>query len=255
MISNYKKSYLSLVYLFLYIPIIIVIWFSFNDSARSLLWHGFTWHWYVQLFHDEALAIVTAHSLTIGLLASTFATLIGTLASICLYRYRFFGKRLIDGLILMLIIIPDLVMGISLLILFSALHMPLGFWSLLLAHISFCVPFACVTISTRMVTMDKHLMEAGKDLGASELQLYTKILIPLLAPGIISAWLLSFTLSIDDVIISYFVSGPDYQILPLTIFSMVKVGVNPEINALCSILLLVTFILAITGFMLLRRPR
>lgn len=255
MISTSKKAYLGLVYLFLYIPIVIVIWFSFNNSSRSLLWHGFTWRWYIQLFNDKALAIVTTHSLTIGLLASTFATLIGTLASVCLYRYRFFGKRLIDALILMLIIIPDLVLGIALLILFSVLHLPLGFWSLLLAHISFCVPFACVTISTRLVSLDKHLIEAGRDLGASEWQLYTKILIPLLAPGLIAAWLLSFTLSIDDVIISYFVSGPEYQILPLTIFSMVKVGVNPEINALCSILLVVTFILAISGFFLLRKPR
>jgi spermidine/putrescine transport system permease protein len=255
MISASKKSYLSLVYLFLYIPIIVVIWFSFNNAERSLLWHGFTLRWYVQLFHDQTLAIVTLHSLIIAFLASTIATLIGMIASICLYRYRFFGKKLMDILILMLIIIPDLVMGISLLILFSVMKLPLGFWSLLLAHISFCVPFVCVTVTSRLVTLDKHLFEAGKDLGASEWQLYTRILIPLLAPALISAWLLSFTLSIDDVIISYFVSGPEFQILPLTIFSMVKVGVNPEINALCTILFLVTLILAVSGHFIFRRPR
>ena len=248
-----KKSYLSAVYFFLYLPIVIVVWFSFNNAKRSLLWHGFTTHWYQQLFHDQNLGIITLHSLIIGMLAATVATLIGMIAAISLYRYRFFGKRLIDALILMLIIIPDLVLGIALLLLFNLSHFPLGFWSLLLAHISFCIPFACIIISTRLSSFDKHLLEAGKDLGASERIIYSKILIPLLWPALIGAWLLSFTLSIDDVIISYFVSGPDFQILPLKIYAMVKIGIKPEINALCSVLLVATLIIAIFSQWVLRR--
>jgi len=248
-----KKGYLNLVYLFLYLPIIVVICFSFNNASHSLLWHGFTFRWYAELFHDQNIGLVTLHSLVIGILAATVATLFGMIGSVALFRYRFLGKKLINALILVLIIVPDLVLGIALLLLFSLTHFPLGFWSLLLAHISFCIPFACITIGSRIVTFDKHLIEASKDLGASERILYSRILIPLLLPALIAAWLLCFTLSIDDVIISYFVSGPNYQILPLTIFSMVKLGVKPEMNALCSIILAITFSIAIACQLLLRR--
>lgn len=250
-----KKSYLGSVYLFLYLPIIVVIWFSFNNAERSLLWHGFTLNWYKQLFQDGDLASVTLHSLEIGLLAATIATVMGLIAAVSLFRYKFFGKRLFDLLILMLIIIPDLVLGIALLLLFSLTRFPLGFWSLLLSHISFCIPFACITIGSRLISFDKHLIEASKDLGASERILYTHILIPLLLPGIIAAWLLSFTLSLDDVVISYFVSGPDFEILPLQIFSMVKLGIKPEVNALSSILLVVTFAIAFCSQLLLSKKR
>lgn len=250
-----KRSYLTFIYLFLYIPIVIVIWFSFNNAERSLLWHGFTLNWYAELFADKNLATVTWHSLEIGFLAATLATVMGLVAAVALFRYRFFGKKFYDLLILMLIIIPDLVLGIALLLLFSITHFPLGFWSLLLGHISFCTPFACITIGSRLASFDKNLLEAGKDLGASELMLYTHILIPLLLPGIIAAWLLCFTLSFDDVVISYFISGADYQILPLQIFSMVKLGIKPEVNALSSILLVVTFAVAFFSQFLLRKKR
>lgn len=250
-----RRSYLSLVYLFLYTPIVIVVIFSFNNAIYSLLWHGFTLHWYRVLFQDQTIGTVTLHSLEIGLLASTIATLLGLIGAVSLYRYRFFGKRALNILILGIIIVPDIVLGIALLVLFSQTHFKLGFFSLLIAHITFCIPFACVTISSRVIDLDKNLIEAGKDLGANEFTLYRRILIPLLLPGIIAAWLLSFTLSLDDVIISYFVSGPNFQILPLEIFSMVKVGVKPELNALCSIILLVTFSIAIASQFLLRRKQ
>ena len=177
------------------------------------------------------------------------------IAAVALYRYRFMGKNLLDASILILIIIPDLVLGIALLLLFSFSHFPLGFWSLLLAHISFCLPFACIIISSRLSDFNKHLIEAGRDLGASEFLLYKRLLIPLLLPSLAAAWLLSFTLSLDDVIISYFVAGPDFQILPLKIYSMVKLGVKPEINALCTILLLITFTIAVFSQFLLRKKR
>lgn len=238
-----KTSYLGLIYSFLYLPIIILIFLSFNNAKYSMVWHGLTWAWYQQLFQDQALWLATMHSLLIAIIASSVAVSLGLLAATSLYRYRFWGRSFLYALIFILIISPDIVMGTSLLVLFSLVDMPLGFWSLLLAHISFCMPFVTVTIYSRLTDIDKNIFEAAKDLGAKDSLIFFKIIIPLLLPGIIAGWLLSFTLSLDDVVISYFVSGPQFQILPLEIFSMVRSGINPEINALCSILFGVTIIL------------
>lgn len=241
----YKGAYLSLIYGFLYLPIAVLIVFSFNLSRYSLLWHGFSLRWYQALYHDPNILLVAWHSLEVGLIAATTATVLGMLGAVCLYRYRFLGKRWLDALVFILVIIPDLVLGIALLLWFSFAHVALGFWSLLIAHITLCIPFALITVRGRLVGFDKALIEAGRDLGASEWQIYYRILIPLLVPALVAAWLLSFTLSLDDVIISYFVSGPSFQILPLQIFSMVKLGATPELNALCSVIVVVTFSIAI----------
>ncbi|OGO92889.1 MAG: spermidine/putrescine ABC transporter permease PotC [Coxiella sp. RIFCSPHIGHO2_12_FULL_44_14] len=248
-------TYLILVYLFLYLPIAVVVVFSFNHAAHSMLWHGFTLHWYRVLFHDAALAEVTLHSIEIAVLAATGASALGTLAAVSLFRYRFLGKRLLDGLLATLIIIPDIVTGIALLLLFRFSDVPLGFWSLLLAHITFCIPFVFVTVSARLSAMDHNLIEAARDLGAKEHIIFFRILVPLLWPALLTGWLLSLTLSLDDVIISYFVTGPSFDILPLKIYSMVKLGVDPEINALCTLLLGLTLILVIIAQTLLRKKQ
>jgi len=250
-----RKLYLTLVYLFLYFPIAIVVWFSFNNTVHSLIWHGFTWHWYHVLLHDADLADVTIHSLEIGILAATIATLLGTLAAVSFFRYRFVGKRALNGLLFTLIIIPSVVAGISLLLLFRFLHIPLGFWTLLVAHVTFCMPFVFVTVNARINHLDKSIIEAARDLGAKEHTIFLKILIPLLWPGLVTGWLLSFTLSLDDVIISYFVTGPGFEILPLKIYSMVRLGVSPEINALCSVLLALTLIIVVASQYLLRKKQ
>lgn len=247
--------YLSFVYLFLYLPIAIVIAYSFNDSRYSLLWHGFTTHWYHELWDDQSLQIVALHSLTVGVLAATAASLIGTLAAVSLFRYRFLGKSLLHGLIFVLIISPDIVMAIALLLLFTLFKMPLGFWSLLLSHITFCIPFVTVVVYSRITSLDKYIFEAAKDLGAGDYVIFRRVLIPLLWPAILAGWLLSFTLSLDDVIISYFVTGPDFGILPLTIFSMVRVGVKPEINALCTVILMLTLLVVIASQLALRKKQ
>ncbi len=251
----FSHAYLSVIYLFLYIPIVIVVWFSFNNSAHSLIWHGFTWHWYGVLFQDRDLLNTAWHSLILGISAASIATLLGTLAAVSLYRYRFTGKKLMHLLIFTLIILPDIVMGIALLLLFSSTNFPLGFYSLLLAHITLCLPFAAVTVSARLGSLDKYLVEASRDLGASEITIFKRILIPLLLPSLLAAWLLSFTLSLDDVIISYFVSGPNFQILPLKIYAMVKVGVKPEVNALSTLLLALTFVIVFVSQALLRKKK
>jgi spermidine/putrescine transport system permease protein len=240
-------SYCAMVYLFLYLPMIILVVYSFNRATYSLEWKGFTLEWYARLMEDEALWEVAFNSLTIAALSASLATVLGTLGTVALYRYPFFGKRLLYGLTYVLIMSPEIVMGISLLILFVSLNIPLGFGSLLLSHITFCVPFVIVTVHTRMSGFDKNLVEAAKDLGASELQTLRLVIVPLLMPAVVAGWLLSFTLSMDDVIISFFVTGPGFEILPLKIYSMVRMGVKPEINALCTLMFSVTLLLVIVA--------
>ncbi|HYF97872.1 MAG TPA: ABC transporter permease subunit [Coxiellaceae bacterium] len=240
-----KLLYLNLLYLFLYLPLFVVIIFSFNSASHSLLWHGFSWRWYGQLLDDFDLAVVASHSVLVGVLAASLATGIGTLASVSLASYQFKAKKILTKALFMLIIIPDLVLGISLLLLFRLLEIPAGFWTLLIAHTTFCLPFASITVTSRMNLLNKNLIEAARDLGAHDFRIFRRIIVPLLWPAIVASWLLCFTLSLDDVVISYFVSGPNYEILPLTIFSMVKLGVNPEVNALCSIMLVLSLVIVV----------
>lgn len=246
-------SYLTGIYLFFYIPIIILMIYSFNSAQYSLLWHGFSLRWYRELLTDADLWIAVSHSLALGITAATVAMCIGGLTAISLYRYDFFGQQLLNGLIFILILSPDIVMGISLLILFSFIKLTLGFWSLLLAHITFCIPFVVVTVYSRMASFDEYIFEAAKDLGARDWVILTRIILPLLWPALLAGWLLSFTLSIDDVIISYFVAGPDFEILPLKIYSMVRLGVKPEINALCTVTFTLTLLLVVLSQLMLRK--
>lgn len=242
-----QRVFLWSVYVFLYLPIVVLIVYSFNDSAYSMVWHGLTWHWYHELTGDTGLITSAIHSLILGISAATIATWLGTLCAVALYRYQFQGQQLLFFTLFLLILMPDIVMGTSLLVLFSTSKMPLGFFSLLIAHITLCLPFVAIMIYSRLTTFDKNIFEAALDLGATNAMIFNRILIPLLIPGLIAAWLLSFTLSLDDVIISYFVAGPTFQILPLQIFSMVKLGVNPEINALTSIIFIITVCLVLTS--------
>lgn len=248
-----KKAYLAAIYMFFYIPIIILIIYSFNNSQFSLLWHGFTWRWYMELFSDRTLWLSTWHSFVLGVSASTVATAIGMLAAISLYRYRFIGRNFLHGLVFILILSPEIVMGASLLILYTFLHLRLGFMSLFLSHVSFCIPFVIVTVYSRLVSFDKNIFEAAKDLGANDWIIFLRIILPLLWPALFAGWLLSFTLSLDDVIISYFVAGPEFQILPLQIYSMVRSGIKPEINALCSVLFCLTLSLIVISQLALRK--
>ncbi len=246
-------SYLTAIYLFFYIPIFVLIAYSFNNAQYSLVWHGFSMRWYSELISDTDLWIAVGHSLILGIVAATIAMWIGALAAVSLYRYQFMGRRVLYGLVFILILSPDIVMGISLLILFSLIKISLGFWSLLLAHITFCIPFVVVTVYSRIVSFDQYIFEAAKDLGATDTVIFSRIILPLLWPALLSGWLLSFTLSLDDVIISYFVAGPDFEILPLKIYSMVRLGVKPEINALCSVTFLLTLVLIILSQISLRK--
>lgn len=250
-----KITYPTLIYFFLYLPIVVLITYSFNDARFSALWHGATLKWYIELFHDSSLLLITRNSVIVAVLASTLACIIAGFGAVALFRYRFFGKQLMNSMIFVLIVVPDLVFGISLLMLFSLLNIQLGFTTLLIAHITFCIPFVVVTVLSSLHGTNRKIFEAARDLGATDMIIFLKIILPLILPALISGWLLSFTLSIDDVIISFFVTGPSFQILPLYIFSQVHLGITPEINALCSLIFIVTVCLVLLSHYFLRRSK
>lgn len=242
-----RQIFLFCVYAMLYIPILVLVIYSFNNAKFSLQWHGFSLRWYTELFHDRGLWAAFSNSVILGLCAAATATTISLLACVQLFLFRTRHRTFLYTLLLLLIIIPDLVLGVALLIFFNVSRIPLGFTSLLIAHITFCIPFVMITINTRINTLNPNIYFSALDLGASRFVALTKILLPLLWPGILSGFLLCFTLSFDDVMISYFVAGPDFNILPLTIYSLVRAGVTPELNALCSFTFALSMILVIVA--------
>ncbi len=237
---------------YLYLPIAILVVNAFNDNRYGLKWDGFTLKWFSAMAGNSGLMEAARHSLAIAVCAATFATAIGALAAIAFHRYRFPGRRVLQGTLMTLMMAPDIILAISLLVLFVSIGVALGFWSLLLAHITFCLPFAMVTVSARLQGFDPHLLDAARDLGASEGQLLRRIVLPLLRPALLSSWLLAFTLSLDDVIVSSFVTGPAYDVLPLKIYSMVKVGVKPEVNALATIMVVLSLALVLISQLFLK---
>ena len=250
-----RKFYASFIYFFLYLPIIVLIIYSFNSSKYSVEWKGFTLEWYESLLDHDSLLDAAVNSISVALFSATLATILGTLGAMALFRYSFFGKKIINSLVYILIMSPEIVMGISLLMIFVLISLPLGFTSLLIAHITFCLPFVVVTVLARLQGFDKNIIEAGKDLGASEFTIFTNIILSNILPAIIAGFLLSLTLSFDDVIISFFVSGTDFEILPLKIYSMVRLGVKPEINALCTVMFLFTLIMVIFAQFLIKEKK
>ena len=242
-----RNIFMFVVYAYLYIPIIILVTNSFNEDRYGLSWKGFSWNWYERLFNNDTLIQAAFHSVTIAFFAATLATIVGGLTAIALYRYRFRGKQAVSGMLFIVMMSPDIVMAVSLLALFMVVGISLGFWSLLLAHVTFCLPYVTVTIFSRLNGFDARMLEAAKDLGASEVTILRKIILPLALPAVVSGWLLSFTISLDDVVVSSFVSGVSYEILPLRIFSLVKTGVTPEVNALATIMIVLSLLLVVAS--------
>ncbi len=235
-----SKIYATLVYIFLYLPIFVLVVFSFNKSKLNATFTGFTLDWYKNLINNTQILEALKNSLIIAFISTFFAVIIGTLAAIGMYRYKFKGKRAMEGLLYIPVVIPEIVMGISMLAFFSSLNLPAGLITLILAHITFCISYVIIVVRARLDGFDSALEEAAQDLGATPWQTLTKVTLPVIAPGIISGALLAFTLSLDDVIISFFAAGPDSNTLPLKIFSMVKFGVTPEINALSTVMMVFT---------------
>ncbi|RZP76525.1 spermidine/putrescine ABC transporter permease PotC [Vibrio vulnificus] len=247
-----RFSFMTLVYAFLYLPIIVLIANSFNENKFGMKWGGFTTKWYHALVNNDSLMQAAWHSFNVAIFSATAATIIGSLTAVALFRYQFKGKSAVNGMLFVVMMSPDIVMAISLLALFLVLGAQLGFFTLLVAHITFCLPFVVVTVYSRLNGFDVKMLEAAKDLGASEWVILKQIILPLAKPAVAAGWLLSFTLSLDDVIISSFVTGPTYEILPLKIYSMVKVGISPEVNALATVMLVVSLVLVIISQILAR---
>jgi spermidine/putrescine transport system permease protein len=232
-------------YLFLYLPIVVLIAFSFNTSRFSVEWEQFTWMWYVDLIQDPLVLDALKNSIVIALTATVLSTIIGTLTAYGLYRFRFSSKIAFDGILFLPIVTPEIIVGISLLIFFVMISFPLGLISIIVAHVAFDIPFVMLIVRARLQGMDRSLEEASMDLGADELTTFFKITIPQLFPGIMAASLLAFTLSFNDFVITFFVTGIGSTTLPLKIYSMVRLGVSPEINALSTVVVVFSALLII----------
>ncbi len=256
MVKNLPKYlYVAAVYLVLYLPLFVTIVFSFNDSASTDAWHGFTLKWYESLFSDTALIRSAFRSLFLAAAAATTSTVVGTIMAIALHRYRFIGQRVVYGSLSVIMLSPEIIQGISLVMIFVILGVPLGFATLLLSHTVFCFPFVTVTVLARLKGVNRNLAEAGADLGASDIDIARFILIPQILPAVFAGWLMSFTLSVDDVIVSFFVSGKDYEILPLKIYSLVQTGIQPDVNALCAAMFFATFAVVMLSYRLVRNRK
>lgn len=229
-----------LAYLFLYLPLAVVVAYSFNDSTMNARWVGFTFAWYRKLFHDEEMLTAAWNSLLIAVTASAVSSVLGTMAGFAMHRYRL---RVLPVLVVAPIAIPEILMGVSLLIFFVTINLTLGLLSVILAHIAFCIGFVAIVVRARLSGLDESLVEAARDLGATPRQAFWLITLPLIMPGVIAGALMAFTLSIDDFVITYFTAGADTMTLPLKIYTMVKVTVTPEVNAVSTLLMLLTLVL------------
>lgn len=225
---------------FLYLPIVLLVIYSFNESRLVTVWAGFSTRWYVELFNNTALMDAAWVTVRVALLSATIATVLGTMAAIALSRYvRFHGRILFSGLVYAPLVMPEVITGLSLLLLFVSVDFARGFWTVTLAHITFTMCFVAVVVQSRLVSFDRSLEEAAMDLGAGPVTTFFQVTLPVILPAIVSGWMLAFTLSLDDLVIASFTSGPGATTLPMKIYSQVRLGVTPEINAVCTILIAV----------------
>ena len=238
-----SNIYLGLVLAFMYIPIVLVVVFSFNESKYDTQWTGFTLDWYSKMIKNTALMEALKNSLTIALCSCGLSAVIGTIGAVGLTRWDFKLKGMIENLAMIPIMIPEIILGMVFLAFFSFLNLPFGMLTLIIGHTSFCIPYIFLVVKGRLVGLDPSIGEAARDLGASEGRMFFDITLPLIAPAVLSGTLLAFAMSLDDVVISFFVTGAQTNTLPLKIYSQIKFGVTPEINALCTVMLVITFLL------------
>lgn len=240
---SFSTVYLALGLVIIYLPIALVILYSFNESKLSSVWGGFSLKWYRTLFADKAMFQALGNSLILGLSASLAAGVVGTLGAVGFDRVRPCSRRLIEYLTSLPLMTPEIILGMVFMAFFGMLGIPFGMGTLILSHTTFCIPYVFMLVQARLVGMDRSLAEAARDLGAGERQVFFTITLPLLLPAIVSGMLLSFAMSLDDVIISLFVTGVNVNTLPIKVYTALKTGVTPEINALCTLLLAATLLL------------
>ncbi|MEO8177142.1 MAG: ABC transporter permease [Sphingomicrobium sp.] len=252
--NNSLRLWVGLVMVLLYAPLAALVAFSFNESRRNIVWTGFTFDWYAKVFNDSDLLAAFANSLTIAALSTVVSVVLGTMVAVALWRFRFPLKPVFDGLVALPIVVPEICMGVSMLVFFSRvlpwptdLPWPLSLGSIVIAHISFSFPFVAVIVRARLASFNRELEEAAKDLGAGELRAFFDVLVPHMRPGLVAGALLAFTLSLDDFVITFFTAGPDTVTFPVKVYSMVRFSVTPEVNAASTLLMAVTILLTIVG--------
>lgn len=252
--SRFNVASVVFGFAFLYLPIVLLVIYSFNESRLVTVWAGFSTRWYVELFNNDALMDAAWVTLRVALLSATIATVLGTMAAIALSRYvRFHGRILFSGLVYAPLVMPEVITGLSLLLLFVSIDFARGFWTVTLAHITFTMCFVAVVVQSRLVSFDRSLEEAAMDLGAGPVTTFFQVTLPVILPAIISGWMLAFTLSLDDLVIASFTSGPGATTLPMKIYSQVRLGVTPEINAVCTLLIAVVSVGVIIASVLNKR--
>jgi putrescine transport system permease protein len=236
----FNATSLTLGFAFLYVPILLLIIYSFNESRLVTVWAGFSTKWYGELMRNEAMLDAAWVTLRVAVLTATFATVLGTMAAYVLVRAgRFRGRTMFSGMVYAPLVMPEVITGLSLLLLFIALGIERGIFTVVLAHTTFAMCYVSVVVSSRLVSFDRSLEEAALDLGCSPLDAFFSVTLPIIAPAVIAGWLLAFTLSLDDLVIASFTTGPGATTLPIKIYSAVRLGVSPEINALSTILIAV----------------
>jgi spermidine/putrescine transport system permease protein len=241
---SWPTLFAAAMFLFMYLPILILMVYSFNESAYSAGWEGFSLKWYQKLFLDPRILTALKNSLTVALCAVGVSAVLGTLMAVGLARYEFFGKKLYQGIAYLPLIVPDIAIAVATLVFLAAVGIGLSLWTIVAAHIVFCLAYIAIAVSTRLADLDGHLEEAALDLGATPVQAFLQVLLPQLMPGIVSGCLIAFVLSMDDLLIASFTAGAGATTLPMEIFSRIRTGVKPDINALSVILIGVSGILA-----------
>jgi putrescine transport system permease protein len=241
---------------FLYLPIVALVAYSFNASRLVTVWGGFSTRWYGALLDNQALLDAAWLSIRLALVSATLATALGTLAALALVRHGAFrGRALFSGMVVAPLVMPEVITGLSLLLLFVAVDVERGFWTVTVAHATLCLGFACIVVQARLVGFDRSLDEAAQDLGATPLVTFWTVTLPLIWPAVAAAWMLAFTLSLDDLVIASFTSGPGATTLPMRLYSAVRLGVSPEINAACTIMIAAVAVAVITSSLLLKRQQ
>jgi len=239
----FNATALTFGFAFLYLPILLLVIYSFNESKLVTVWAGFSTKWYGSLLQNSSMLDAAWVTLRVALLTATLATILGTMAAYVLVRMgRFRGRTAFSGMVYAPLVMPEVITGLSLLLLFIALGIPRGLFTVVLAHTTFAMCYVAVVVSSRLVSFDKSLEEAALDLGCSPLDAFLSVTLPIIAPSVIAGWLLAFTLSLDDLVIASFTTGPGATTLPMRIYSAVRLGVTPEINAISTIIVLVTAI-------------
>ena len=246
-------TWTGFVFLFFYLPIAVLVLFSFNQSRLNIVWTGFTFDWYLKLFEDRVLVKTLKNSLIVATFTTVLSVLLGTIGAWLLYRYRYRASSFLETLVFMPMIVPEVILGVSLLILFVTIGLQLGYTTIVISHVTFCFPFVMAAVQARLAGLDPALEEAALDLGATPAQAFTKVLVPYLMPAIVSGALMSFTLSLDELIVTYFTASAGTRTLPLEIFGRVKKGLDPSLNAISTVFILVTVLAVVLTETLRRR--